>query len=76
MYLSITTVPEPLSAGLIIMSCHFFGLHNGCPLHGVELSVIWLRLEVIMSLLIGSMYVLSAEFLSEGGVHELLLWNG
>ena len=29
-----------------------------------------------MSLLIVSMYVLSAESLSDGGVHELLLWNG
>ena len=29
-----------------------------------------------MPLKIPSMYALSAESLSEGGVHELLLWSG
>ena len=65
--LSITTVPEPLSAGLIIMSCRFCRLRNACRSYGVKLSVIWLRLEVIMSLLIASMYALSAESLCQRG---------
>ena len=58
------------------MSRRFCRLRNACRSCGVKLSVIWLRLEVIMSLLILSMYPLSAESLSERGVHELLLWNG
>ena len=71
--LSITTVPEPLSAGLIIMSCRFLRLRNACRSSFVKLSVILLRLTVRMSCLMASTYVLSAGSRSVGGVHELLL---
>ena len=74
--LSLTTVPKPLSAGLIIMSCRFLRLRSACRSSFVKLSVMWLRLTVRMSCLMASTYVLSAGSRSVGGVHELLLWNG
>ena len=67
--LSITTVPEPLSAGFIIMSCRCFSWLMACLSVAVRLSRILLgvQVEVVMSSLTASKNVLSARSLSLGG---------
>ena len=73
--LSITTVPEPLSAGLIIMSCRCFSWLMACLSVAVRLSRILLGVQVVMSGLTASKNVLSARSLSlrgGGGGGEVL----
>ena len=74
--LSITTVPEPLSAGLIIMSCRRRSWRMACRSVAVRLSRIVLGLLVVMSSLTASKKVLRARSLSLGGFQVLLLWKG
>ena len=67
-----TTVPEPLSAGLIIMSCGFLRLRNACRSSLVKLSV-----AVTMSCLMLNGVCLCVKCRlgsrSVGGVHELFM---
>ena len=74
--LSITTVPEPLSAGFIIMSCRCFSWLMACLSVAVRLSRILLGVQVVMSSLTASKNVLSAPSLSLGGFQVLLLRKG
>ena len=74
--LSITTVPEPLSAGLIMMSCRCLSWLMACPSVAVRLSRILLGLQVVMSSLTASKKVLRARSLSMGGFQVLLLRKG
>ena len=52
--LSITTVPEPLSAGLIMMLCRCLSWLMACRSEAVRLSRILLGLQVVMSSLTAS----------------------
>ena len=74
--LSITTVPEPLSAGFIIMSCRCLSWLMACLSVAVWLSRILLGVPVVMSSLTASKKVSRARSLSVGGFQVLLLWKG
>ena len=65
--LSITTVPEPLSAGFIIMSRRCLSWLTACLSVAVRLSRILLGVPVVMSSLTASKKVSSARSLSVGG---------
>ena len=65
--LSITTVPEPLSAGFIIISCRCLSWPMACRSVAVRLSRVGLGLAVVMSSLTASKKVLRALSLSLGG---------
>ena len=65
--LSITTVPEPLSAGFIIMSRRCLSWLMICLAVAVRLSRILFGVPVVMSSLTASKKVLSARSLSVGG---------
>ena len=65
--LYITTVPEPLSAGFIIMSRRCLSWLMACLSVAVSLSRILLGVPVVMSSLTASKKVSSARSLSVGG---------
>ena len=65
--LSITTVPEPLSAGFIIISCRCLSWPMACRPVTVRLSRVGVGLVVVMSSLTASEKVLRARSLSLGG---------
>lgn len=65
---SITTIPEPLSAGSIIMSLRSLSERMACRSVGVRLSRIVLGLQVVMSSLTALRKVSRARSRSYGGV--------
>ena len=76
--LSITTVPETLSVGFIIISCHCLSWSMAFCSVAVRLSCVGLGLglAVVMSRLTASKKVSRALSLSLGGVQVILLWKG
>ena len=74
--LSIITVPEPLSAGFITMSCRCLSWRIACRSEEVRLSRIGLGLHVVMSSLTASKNVSTACSLLVGGFQVLLSWKG
>lgn len=73
---SITTVPEPLSAGFIIMSLRSLSERMACRSVGVRLSRIVLGLQVVMSSLTALRKVSRARSRSCGGFQVILFWKG
>ena len=73
--LSIITVPEPLSAAFITMSCRCLSWCIACRSEVVRLSRIGLGLHVVMSSLTASKNVSRACSLLVGGFQVLLLWK-
>ena len=74
--LSIITVPEPLSAGFITMSCLCLSWCIACRSEVVRLSRIGLGLHVVMSSLTAPKNVSRACSLLVGGFQVPLLWKG
>ena len=71
-----TTVPETLSVGFIIISCRCLSWPMACCSVAVRLSCVGLGLAVVMSRLTASKKVSRALSLSLGGVQVILLWKG
>ena len=73
---SITTVPEPLSADLMIMSLRLLSILQACRSRVVKLSLTGVGLSLKRSCSTASRKVSSAGSLCRGGVQLLLVRNG
>ena len=73
---SITTVPESLSADLMIMSLRLLSILQGCRSRVVKLSLTGAGFSLKRSCSTASRKVSSAGSLCRGGVQLLLVRNG